>query len=151
MIIGNAPMIYPYMRRAAKSAGIYMTTQRSRTRSGRSQSYPLSDGGEVKVGFKSPGASQASKKRRFRHPLSLPESQWRDETSTGDEAYMLDMQPLPRQRGAEGFEFPARKQESGAGAVVTSGSGSGSGSLDEELVAEMGGIKVVQETIIERG
>ncbi|OJJ56037.1 hypothetical protein ASPSYDRAFT_400176 [Aspergillus sydowii CBS 593.65] len=154
VIIGNAPMIYPYMRRAAKTAGIYMTSPRSRSgrsRSGRSQSYPLSDGEEVKLGMKSPGVSQASKKRKFRHPLSLPESQWRDETRTGDEAYMLDMHPLPRQVGAEGFDFPARREGSSAGAVVTSGSGSGSGSLDEEVIAELGGIKVVQETIIERG
>jgi len=155
VIIGNAPMIYPYMRRAAKTAGIYMTTTRSRSgrsRSGRSQSYPLSDGEEVK--WKSPGVSQTSKKRRFRHPLSLPDSQWRDETRTGDEACMLDMHPLPRQVSVEGFEFPPKREGSSAGAVVTSGSGgsgSGSGSLDEELVAEIGGIKVVQETIIERG
>ncbi|KAL4786002.1 hypothetical protein BJX76DRAFT_355593 [Aspergillus varians] len=148
VIIGNAPMIYPYLRRVARRAGLYITTHHSLSRShtGRSQSYPLSDGDEIKV----KSVSQQSKKKRFRHPLSLPESQWRDETRSGEEACMLDLRPLPRQVSLEGFE---RRELGSAGAMVTSGGGRftehGHGpGLGE---GELGGIKVVCETIVERG
>ncbi len=135
-------MVYPYMRRVAKSAGLYMTTQRSRTRSrtARSQSYPLSDGDEVKLN--GPGISQSSKKRRFRHPLSLSESQWRDETSMEDEACMLGMHTLPRHVRVEGLQ----RRESGRARPM----GTNGRSEDNEVEGEMKGIKVVQETIIER-
>ncbi|KAL2796013.1 hypothetical protein BJX66DRAFT_350286 [Aspergillus keveii] len=130
VIIGNAPMIYPFFRRLAKRAGLYITTRastrsRTRTRSrtqSRSQSYPLSDGEDLKVHGKSGNSSHVSKKKRFRHPLSLPESQWRDDEGTltgtvtltrggsgsasrgsngsggsraGDEVGILEMHPLP--------------------------------------------------------
>ncbi|KAJ0415890.1 hypothetical protein BJY00DRAFT_326622 [Aspergillus carlsbadensis] len=137
VIIGNAPMIYPFIRRLARRAGLYITTRsrtrassrsrsKSRTRS-RSRSYPLSDGEDFKGQGQGHGRSKdgslLSKKRRFRHPLSLPESQWRDDEGTltgtgtgtatltrggsvagsggsggsraGDEVGILEMHPLP--------------------------------------------------------
>lgn len=135
-------MVYPYMRRVAKSAGLYITTQHSRTRSrtARSQSYPLSDGEEVKL--RGPGVSQSSKKRRFRHPLSLSESQWRDETSMEDEAYMLGMHTMPRHVSIEDVQ---RRELGRAKPMGTNGC-----SEDNVLEGETEGIKVVQETIIER-
>ncbi|KAL5341524.1 hypothetical protein BJX70DRAFT_359038 [Aspergillus crustosus] len=147
VIIGNAPMIYPLLRRTAKRAGLYMST-RTRTRS-RSQSHPLSDGEELK----NKSLSMYSKKRRFRHPLSLPESQWQDgeggtlvADAEGDDRDALVKYPLPmnrkmsipRQLSLDGFRS--------AEATVTSQSGSGGDSLNE-----LEGIKVVHETIIERG
>ncbi|KAL2819976.1 hypothetical protein BJX63DRAFT_418544 [Aspergillus granulosus] len=162
VIIGNAPMIYPFFRRIAKRAGLYVTTRtrpstRSRTRS---QSYPLSDGEDLKNGGKvSTNRSQISKKRRFRHPLSLPETQWRDDEGTlmgsgpGDEAGNLEMHPLPLSPGSrDGVHgrgvFRSYKDETVAQATVTSGSRDHSDSHDDEM--EMGGIKVVRETIVER-
>ncbi|KAL2826912.1 hypothetical protein BJY01DRAFT_262214 [Aspergillus pseudoustus] len=134
VIIGNAPMIYPLFRRVAKRAGLYITTRTrasssSRSRS-RSQSYPLSDGEDLKNGGKaSTNHSHSSrKKRRFRHPLSLLDSQWRDDEGT------------------------LTGSRSGSGSGSGSGIMSGSRSLDdeEEMESKMG-IKVVRETIVERG
>ncbi|KAL3449236.1 hypothetical protein BJX65DRAFT_306293 [Aspergillus insuetus] len=199
VIIGNAPMIYPFFRRLAKHAGLYITT-RSRTRAStrsrsRSQSYPLSDGEDLKNNGRSKGStnrSQISKKRRFRHPLSLPDSQWRDDEGTlsgtvtltrggsgsasrgsngsggsraGDEVGILEMHPLPlssplspvrRDRSASlnansGRVYTGYKDDSGAEATVTSLSrGRGRSASDDDEELEMG-IKVVRETIIERG
>ncbi|KAA8643485.1 hypothetical protein EYZ11_011901 [Aspergillus tanneri] len=61
VIIGNAPMIYPLIRRLARRATGYISTKGAS-----SQGYPLSEG--------DPSTLQ-SKRRRFRHPLSLP-TQW---------------------------------------------------------------------------
>jgi hypothetical protein len=194
-------MIYPFFRRLAKRAGLYITTRastRSRTRTRtRSQSYPLSDGEDLKVHGKSKDSTQVSKKRRFRHPLSLPESQWRDDEGTltgtgtgtltrggsgsasrgsgrsgsgsggsraGDEVGILEMHPLPvsplspgsRDRSGSlnangGRVFTGYKDDGGAEATVTSLSRSrGRSASDEDDELEMG-IKVVRETIIERG
>ncbi|KAL4866671.1 hypothetical protein BDV12DRAFT_187214 [Aspergillus spectabilis] len=148
VIIGNAPMIYPFLRRTAKRAGLYMST-RTRTRS-RSQSYPLSDREEMK----NRSMSMHSKKRRFRHPLSLPESQWREADdgtliAEGDDRDILMKYPLPlpRQGSREGFGSAevTVTSGSGSGSRTRGGSGGSAGSLDE-----LAGIKVVHETIIER-
>ncbi|KAL4875428.1 hypothetical protein BJY04DRAFT_232695 [Aspergillus karnatakaensis] len=147
VIIGNAPMIYPFLRRTAKRAGFYVTT-RTRTRT-RSQSYPLSDGEELK----NRSVSVHSKKRRFRHPLSLPESQWRDGDGTtlvdgeGDRDVLVKhpLPGLPRQVSREGFGVDLGSATVTSGSRTRGGSG-GSGGSDE-----LEGIKVVRETIIERG
>ncbi|KAL4904740.1 hypothetical protein BDW74DRAFT_178822 [Aspergillus multicolor] len=179
VIIGNAPMIYPYLRRIAKRAGLYMTTHRT----AHSQSYPLAstDDKNGKSGGKSfMGMSQASKKKRFRHPLSIPDTQWRDDSETtavagdeeGDEMAMLSkkfnhtqgqyglgsMSPggrmsVQRQMSMEAF----RRDANAAEAVITSGnhaSPKGASSLGSSLDSigdeKLSGIKVVRETIVER-
>ncbi|KAL3472245.1 hypothetical protein BJX99DRAFT_249789 [Aspergillus californicus] len=161
VIIGNAPMVYPFFRRVLKRAGLYVTTQ-GRTRS---LSYPLSDGEIMKMKNHShkgmySSTSQVSKKRRFRHPLSLPDSQWRDETTlvggtgTGDEVSMLPVNTspsmgMPRKLSMVEFHLGHNQRELGsAGATVTSEPG-GDGDGDDVGVGDMG-IKVVSETIIER-
>lgn len=165
-------MIYPFLRRIAKRAGIYITTYTHRT--GQSQSYPLgsaddkmrSAGNERSIGM-----SQTSKKRRFRHPLSIPDTQWRDDGETavgdedGDEMAMLSKR-FNQTQGQYGvhkkMSLEAFRRDTGAAeAVVTSGNGSpesgtkglGLGSLGSSLESEHGelsGIKVVRETIVER-
>ncbi|KAL4805793.1 hypothetical protein BDV18DRAFT_139857 [Aspergillus unguis] len=166
VVIGNAPMIYPFLRRIARKAGIYITTN------ARTQSYPLTDGedGQVKSNNNGngnnnkSGLSQASRKRRFRHPLSIPDTQWRDESTTlggggsgdedEDEVRMLsgaagkgEAIVMGRQVSMEAFRRERSNSVFGSegenGTRVTSDKGS-----EEER--EFGGIKVVRETIIER-
>ncbi|KAL4817640.1 hypothetical protein BDW67DRAFT_183446 [Aspergillus spinulosporus] len=172
VIIGNAPMIYPFLRRVAKRAGIYITTYTHRT--GQSQSYPLASADDKLRSAgngRSIGMSQTSKKRRFRHPLSIPDTQWRDDGETavgdedGDEMAMLSKKynqkqgqyGVHRQMSLEAF----RRDAGAAEAVVTTGNGSpgsgskglGLGSLGSSLESDHGefsGIKVVRETIVER-
>ncbi|PYH71176.1 uncharacterized protein BO88DRAFT_486512 [Aspergillus vadensis CBS 113365] len=78
VIIGNAPMIYPMCRRLAMRAGWYMTTKGTK---GSSQSYPLSDGAAH-----SGTDNSKNKRRKFKHPLSLPDTQW---NTVSDEQMML--------------------------------------------------------------
>ncbi|KAL4924723.1 uncharacterized protein BDV17DRAFT_300811 [Aspergillus undulatus] len=160
VIIGNAPMVYPFLRRCLRRAGIYMTTHVSKTGRSHSQSYPLTDGDEGKVRT----ISVHSKKRRFRHPLSIPETQWHDEGTTlkgsgineeeGDEMRILDKGSAPASAsGSPPLSTALRREGSmdifegrdvkGLGAMVTSGRGS------DENAARLG-IKVVRETIVER-
>lgn len=151
-------MIYPFLRRLARRAGIYMTTN------ARSQSYPLTDdehntdgntGGKSKS--KSMGMSQASRKKRFRHPLSIPDTQWRDESTTvggsgdddgyGDEVRMLDLKVKGFPSGKNGLDKDGGRfgREGENGSLVTSGQGS-----YDERERDLEGIKVVRETIVER-
>ncbi|KAI9367148.1 hypothetical protein BJX61DRAFT_529850 [Aspergillus egyptiacus] len=146
VIIGNAPMIYPLFRRIAKRAGVYITTTRTNT-----QSYPLTDG-YVKGGNNNhnnnTGASGTfqSKKKRFRHPLSITESQWRDEATVAgdDEDYILagTKNSLPGNASFDGYR-------GGGTTTTTTGQGSLSSSADSGS-NELGGIKVVRETIVKR-
>ncbi|KAL6229466.1 hypothetical protein BDW75DRAFT_225064 [Aspergillus navahoensis] len=168
VIIGNAPMIYPFVRRVAKRAGIYISTHTHRT--GQSHSYPLASSEDK---MRSAGMTHASKKRGFRHPLSIPDTQWRDNgepavtgDEDGDEMAMLSRkfnQTQSQYKVHRRVSLEAFRQDAGtAEAVVTSGNhgspGSGSkglglgsfGSSLESEHEELGGIKVVRETIVER-
>ncbi|KAI3070915.1 hypothetical protein CBS147353_6625 [Aspergillus niger] len=78
VIIGNAPMIYPMCRRLAMRAGWYMSTKGTK---GSSQSYPLSEGAAH-----SGTDNSKNKRRKFKHPLSLPDTQW---NTISDEQMML--------------------------------------------------------------
>ncbi|KAL4794892.1 hypothetical protein BDV19DRAFT_389790 [Aspergillus venezuelensis] len=166
VIIGNLPMIYPYLRRCLRRAGVYMTTKTGRSRS---QSYPLGskDGGLNGKGdegrVRTMSLSMASKKKRFRHPLSIPDTQWRDYGTTlaGDRDGNFDVEEMGilggdrrdvlsrgEGMGKGSMEIFEGKDVKGFGGVVTSNSRSGkigSGSSEDEM-----GIKVVRETIVER-
>ncbi|KAF7122907.1 hypothetical protein CNMCM5793_001018 [Aspergillus hiratsukae] len=116
VIIGNAPMIYPLFRRVARRAGWYISSK------GHSQSYPVYPLSEGEGGH----STHHSKKRRFRHPLSIPDTQWNNTVS--DEAMIL---PTSRQQPP----------------TCTAGGG---GDWDQSSQRSADGIKVVHETIIER-
>ncbi|KAJ5263214.1 hypothetical protein N7478_010819 [Penicillium angulare] len=111
VFIGNIPMIYPLIRRLARRAGLYLTTKTG------SQSYPayqLSDGDN----------SGYVKRKKFRHPLSLPvTTEW---NTVSDEQMILptSRQQPPTCTGGDG-DWDARSQAS-----------------------NNGGIKVVHETIV---
>ncbi|EAW08923.1 uncharacterized protein ACLA_098650 [Aspergillus clavatus NRRL 1] len=112
VVIGNAPMIYPLFRRAARRAGLYMSSK------GNSQSYPA-------YPLSEPGTStHQSKKRRFRHPLSIPDTQWH---TVSDEAMMLP---------------PSVQHQHPATCTAEE--------WDQSSRRSLEGIKVVHETIIER-
>ncbi|KAL4963948.1 uncharacterized protein BDV14DRAFT_201430 [Aspergillus stella-maris] len=166
VIIGNLPMIYPCLRRCLRRAGVYMTTKTGRSRS---QSYPLGskdglpggNGKDEEGRIKTMSLSMASRKKRFRHPLSIPDTQWRDDGTTLAGETMRDgfdaeemrilagdrRDVLSRDEGKGSMEIFEGKDVKGFGGVVTSNSRSGkSGSGSSE---EMG-IKVVRETIVER-
>lgn len=71
-------MIYPLFRRVARRAGFYLTTK-----GGGSQSYPLSEG----------DTDGYSRRRKYRHPLSIPaDTQW---NTISDEQMIL---PTSRQQ-----------------------------------------------------
>ncbi|OQE17960.1 hypothetical protein PENSTE_c019G01649 [Penicillium steckii] len=112
VIIGNIPMIYPLIRRVARRAGLYLTTKSD------SQSYPaypLSEGENI---------SGYSKRKKFRHPLSLPaDTQW---NTTSDEQMIL---PTSRQQPP----------------TCTAGEGDWD---SQSHRSAGGGIKVIHETII---
>lgn len=113
VVIGNVPMIYPLFRRAARRAGLYLTTK-----GGGSESYPgyqLSDGDNT--GY--------SKRRKFRHPLSIPgDTQW---NTISDEQMIL---PTSRQQ-------------------PPTCTGGGDGEWETQSHASHGGgIKVIHETIV---
>lgn len=111
VVIGNIPMIYPLVRRLARRAGGLLTTKSG------SQSYPaypLSDG----------DGSGYAKRKKFRHPLSLPaDSQW---NTVSDEQMIL---PTSRQQ------------------APTCTAGEGNWETDSHT-SQGGGIKVVRETIV---
>ncbi|KAJ5612088.1 hypothetical protein N7510_005282 [Penicillium lagena] len=82
VVIGNVPMIYPLVRRAARRAGFYFTT---RSGSQSYPAYPLSDGDTSNNGY--------VRRKKFRHPLSIPaDTQW---NTTSDEQMIL---PTSRQQ-----------------------------------------------------
>ncbi|CAG8890340.1 unnamed protein product [Penicillium egyptiacum] len=113
VVIGNIPMIYPLVRRFTRRAGLYITSR------GGSQSYPgypLSDA-EAET-----GGNGYAKRKKFRHPLSIPDTQW---NTTSDEAMIL---PTSRQQPP----------------TCTAGDGD----WDSRSQGSQGGIKVVHETII---
>ncbi|KAJ5110248.1 hypothetical protein N7532_002893 [Penicillium argentinense] len=115
VVIGNMPMIYPLFRRIARRTGLYLTT-----RSNGSQSYPaypLSEG-ENTTG------SKYAKRKKFRHPLSLPaDTQW---NTISDEQMIL---PTSRQQPP----------------TCTAGEGEWDA---QSHVSHGGGIKVIHETIV---
>lgn len=104
-------MIYPLIRRIARRAGLYLTTKNG------SQSYPayqLSDG----------DTGGYPKRKKFRHPLSLPvDSQW---NTVSDEQMIL---PTSRQQPP----------------TCTAGDGDWE---THSLPSHGNGIKVVHETIV---
>ncbi|CAG8389407.1 unnamed protein product [Penicillium salamii] len=81
VVIGNVPMIYPMFRRVARRAGLYIT---SRSGSESYPVYPLSD--------ENTDGGYGRRRRRFHHPLSLPETHWINTVS--DEQMIL---PTSRQ------------------------------------------------------
>ena len=111
VVIGNAPMIYPLFRRLARRAGLYLTDKSD------SQGYPayqLSEGDTGAYG----------KRRKFRHPLSIPaDTQW---NTISDEQMIL---PTSRQQPPT--------CTAGDGDWDTNSHGSNNG-----------GIKVIHETIV---
>ncbi|KAJ5973187.1 hypothetical protein N7481_010397 [Penicillium waksmanii] len=112
VIIGNMPMIYPLVRRVARRAGLFITT---RSGSQSYPAYPLSEG-ENTTGY--------SKRKRFRHPLSLPaDTQW---NTTSDEQMIL---PTSRQQPP----------------TCTAGEGDWDAQSHD---SHGGGIKVIHETIV---
>ncbi|KAJ5945957.1 hypothetical protein N7454_002796 [Penicillium verhagenii] len=116
VVIGNIPMIYPLIRRFARRAGLYLTTKTG----GGSQSYQLSEG-EADTGG---GGDGYVKRKKFRHPLSLPgDTQW---NTVSDEQMIL----------------PNRRQQP---ATCTAGEGDWDTTSHE---SHGGGIKVVHETIV---
>ncbi|OGM41996.1 hypothetical protein ABOM_009526 [Aspergillus bombycis] len=76
VIIGNAPMIYPLCRRIARRAGWYISTKGVSA-----NSYPLTDSEVPGAGAANSKSTMHSsnRKRKFRHPLSLPDTQYHDE------------------------------------------------------------------------
>ncbi|KAJ6087979.1 hypothetical protein N7467_006893 [Penicillium canescens] len=113
VIIGNVPMIYPLFRRAARRAGLYIT---SRNGSQSYPAYPLSDGDT--------GGGAYAKRKKFRHPLSIPgDTQW---NTISDEQMIL---PTSRQQPP----------------TCTAGEGDWE---THSQSSQGGGIKVVHETIV---
>ncbi|KAJ6179944.1 hypothetical protein N7519_010405 [Penicillium mononematosum] len=118
VIIGNVPMIYPLVRRFTRRAGLYISSR------GGSQSYPgypaypLSDA-DADTG----GGGGYAKRKKFRHPLSIPDTQW---NTISDEQMIL---PTSRQQPP----------------TCTAGDGD----WDSRSQGSQGGIKVVHETIIQ--
>ncbi|KAJ6095219.1 hypothetical protein N7486_005965 [Penicillium sp. IBT 16267x] len=111
VVIGNAPMIYPLARRVARRAGLYLTS-----RTGVSESYQLSEGDNGGEGY--------VKRKKFKHPLSLPgDTQW---NTVSDELMILptSRQQPPTCTGGDGDWDAASHGSHG------------------------GGIKVVHETIV---
>ncbi|PWY83557.1 hypothetical protein BO70DRAFT_370774 [Aspergillus heteromorphus CBS 117.55] len=97
VIIGNAPMIYPLCRRLARRAGWYLSTRGGSGGGSTSRSYPLSEaeGGPSSMGSSGMGRRHGQKKR-FRHPLSLPDTQWNGTTpNVYDMIYDIDSHPVP--------------------------------------------------------
>ncbi|CAI7630261.1 unnamed protein product [Penicillium pancosmium] len=112
VVIGNMPMIYPLVRRVARRAGLFITT---RSGSQSYPAYPLSEG-ENTTGY--------SKRKKFRHPLSLPaDTQW---NTTSDEQMIL---PTSRQQPP----------------TCTAGEGDWDA---QSHGSHGGGIKVIHETIV---
>ncbi|KAJ5492500.1 hypothetical protein N7453_010597 [Penicillium expansum] len=112
VIIGNVPMIYPLIRRFTRRAGLYIS---SRGGSESYQGYPLSDADTGGGGY--------SRRKKFRHPLSIPaDTQW---NTISDEQMIL---PTSRQQPP----------------TCTAGDGD----WDSHSQGSQGGIKIVHETIV---
>ncbi|CAG7935675.1 unnamed protein product [Penicillium nalgiovense] len=124
VVIGNIPMIYPLVRRFTRRAGLYISSR------GGSQSYPgypaypLSDAdADADTGGGGGGSGGGyARRKKFRHPLSIPDTQW---NTTSDEQMIL---PTSRQQPP----------------TCTAGDGD----WDSRSQSSQGGIKVVHETII---
>ncbi|KAH8431657.1 uncharacterized protein LDX57_009313 [Aspergillus melleus] len=152
VIIGNAPMIYPLFRRMARRAGWYISS----TYGGASQSYQLSEGdGKVMNDHTS---TMQSRKKRFRHPLSIPDTQWNntvDDYGGENEGGVGPLGGLQGQGQAEAqTQTQAASTVSGEGEKRKRGSTLGLGREWERLSEEdgerddRGGITVVRETIV---
>ncbi|CAG8032843.1 unnamed protein product [Penicillium nalgiovense] len=123
VVIGNIPMIYPLVRRFTRRAGLYISSR------GGSQSYPgypaypLSDAdADADTGGGGGSGGGYARRKKFRHPLSIPDTQW---NTTSDEQMIL---PTSRQQPP----------------TCTAGDGD----WDSRSQSSQGGIKVVHETII---
>ncbi|KAI9044866.1 uncharacterized protein KD926_011039 [Aspergillus affinis] len=164
VIIGNAPMIYPLFRRMARRAGWYITDTYGYGGGG-SQSYQLSEG-DGKV-INDHTSTMQSRKKRFRHPLSIPDTQWNatvdDPHGVEDEGGMLGGFQGKRQsltqvqaQAQTGMQSQAGGRVSGEGEKRKRGSTLGLGREWERLSEEDGdgdgdgrrGITVVRETIV---
>ncbi|CAI7665647.1 uncharacterized protein N7487_008003 [Penicillium crustosum] len=112
VVIGNIPMIYPLVRRFTKRAGLYISSR------GGSESYPGYHLSEADT-----GGGGYSRRRKFRHPLSIPaDTQW---NTMSDEQMIL---PTSRQQPP----------------TCTAGDGD----WESHSQSSQNGIKVVHETII---
>lgn len=99
VIIGNAPMIYPLCRRIARRAGWYISTKGVSA-----NSYPLTDSG----GLNSKSTMHSSnRKRKFKHPLSLPDTQYHDEQT------ILPSQPTICEAGTGNWDEESRGSQEG--------------------------------------
>ncbi|OJJ96245.1 hypothetical protein ASPACDRAFT_125809 [Aspergillus aculeatus ATCC 16872] len=100
VIIGNLPMIYPVCRRMVKRAGTYWSSQSFNAKGGSTTTglggsgYPLSEGEHQ-------SAHSQSRKKKFRHPLSLPDTQWTQLATVSDEQIMLAAVDAEGQRTGE--------------------------------------------------
>jgi hypothetical protein len=106
-------MIYPLIRRATRRAGLYLST---RSHADSYPGYPLSEGDT------GGGGGYSSRRKKFRHPLSIPDTQW---NTTSDEQMIL---PTSRQQPP----------------TCTAGEAD----WETHSHGSQGGIKVVHETII---
>lgn len=120
VVIGNIPMIYPVVRRVARRANGYLISSRRGDQS--SLGYPLSDDQN------NTDKSAQSRRKKFRHPLSIPgDSMWAN-TINNDEQMIL---PTSRQKppvcssDAHPWDWDATSQRS------------------------QDGIKVIRETIVQ--
>jgi hypothetical protein len=96
-------MIYPMFRRVARRAGLYIT---SRNGSQSYPAYPLSDG------------DTSGGRKRFRHPLSIPDTQW---NTISDEQMILPtsrQQPPTCTAGDGDWENQSQGSQSGVIKVV---------------------------------
>lgn len=120
VIIGNIPMIYPVVRRVARRANGYLISSRRGDQS--SLAYPLSEDQN------NTDKSAQNRRRKFRHPLSIPgDSMWIN-TVNNDEQMILPtsrQQPPPCTSDAHAWDWDASSQRS------------------------QDGIKVIQETIVQ--
>ncbi|KAJ5787858.1 hypothetical protein N7457_002848 [Penicillium paradoxum] len=112
VVIGNIPMIYPLVRRVTRRAGLYISTKSSTENYA---GYQLSEGDT--------GGGGDSRRKKFRHPLSIPgDTQW---NTISDEQMIL---PTSRQQPA----------------TCTAGDAD----WDTHSQGSQGVIKVIHETII---
>ncbi|KAI9933775.1 hypothetical protein ASPWEDRAFT_105068 [Aspergillus wentii DTO 134E9] len=99
VVIGNIPMIYPVCRRAARRAGIYISSRGGTTEV--YHVYPLSEDQQPNTD------NSNGRRRKFRHPLSIPgDTQWN--TISGDEQMIL---PTSRQHPPTCTADPERDWE----------------------------------------
>ncbi|OKL55473.1 hypothetical protein UA08_09199 [Talaromyces atroroseus] len=103
VVIGNVPMIYPLLRRLVRRQGLFSISN--------GDSYELSEGFTA--------SSSSKRKKKFRHPLSLPtEIQW---NTASDEQMILPSshQPLPTYKGDVGdWDTSSHPSNSGSIKVV---------------------------------